>query len=376
MPTRCVSVSGSCDPVEVFSAAASERTDARRDVIFRRLFEAGIIGILFADTEGQIQRANDLFLEMVGYEREDLPLRWDMLTPPEWAPMDEVKRRELAETGIARPWEKEYWHRDGHRVPILLGVALLAGSETETVGFVLDRTEQVRQERRLQTLAAHIDVAEERERRRIAKGLHDEVGQNLALAKLKLDDLGRFGLTDKAGEALARVHQLLDRSVHACRGLTFELASPVLYELGLAAALEDLGHRVEEDHGIRCRIESRGPLREIDYRLGGVLFRIARELIHNVVKHSRAGHLEIQLVTSDDQIRLAMTDDGIGFEPGRVSGRLSGVGLVSARERLSRLDGRLEVDSAPGAGTRVEIVVPVDDGEAPSTPALRGDSGP
>jgi PAS domain S-box-containing protein len=86
---------------------------------------------------------------MLGYEHDDLPLRWDALTPPEWREMDEAKLSDLAETGVASPWVKQYWHRDGHRLPILLGVALLEGSETDTVGFVLDRTAQVRAEAEL-----------------------------------------------------------------------------------------------------------------------------------------------------------------------------------------------------------------------------------
>lgn len=342
------------------SEPRSGKPDARRDEIFRGLVEADLVGVLFVDTEGRIKRANDHFLRLLGYERDALPLHWDELTPPEWSAVDEVKRRELAETGIVRPWEKEYWHRDGHRVPVLLGVALLDGSRTDIVGFVLDRTKQVQQERDLQKLAASIDAAEEAERRRIGQGLHDEIGQNLALAKLKLGDLEQLDLTGKAGESLARVCELLDRSVAACRGLVFELASPVLYELGLDAALHDLGHRVEEEYGIRCEIETDGLLGLTENELGAVLFRIAKELTFNVVKHARASTLQILLETSDHQVRIAVADDGAGFDASNGSGGLCGFGLPSARERLSRLGGHLKVDSTPGVGTRVEIVAPIE----------------
>lgn len=112
---------------------------------FRRLFEANIIGIIFPDLSGRIWDANDAFLEMVGYTREDLEqgkVRWDTMTPPGYEVLDQRSQIELQTTGVAAPFEKEYIRKDGTRVPILLVSAMLDGSEQNAVTFVLDLTER------------------------------------------------------------------------------------------------------------------------------------------------------------------------------------------------------------------------------------------
>ena len=112
---------------------------------FRRLFDSNIVGIIFLDLSGNIFDANDAFLEMVGYTREDLrarKLRWDTMTPPEYAPLDQRSIEELRTSGVCTPFEKEYIRKDGSRVPVLLMGALLEGSQDKAVSFILDLTER------------------------------------------------------------------------------------------------------------------------------------------------------------------------------------------------------------------------------------------
>jgi PAS domain S-box-containing protein len=125
--------------------ALLHRSDAR----FRRLSEAGIIGIITADIHGNIREANDAFLAMVGYTAADVlsgALRWAELTPPEWGVYDDRAIAQLAATGIAVPWEKEYLRKDGTRVPVLVGVALIDDVSGDGVAFVLDLTDRKRAE--------------------------------------------------------------------------------------------------------------------------------------------------------------------------------------------------------------------------------------
>jgi PAS domain S-box-containing protein len=135
-----------------FGIAAIEQSEKN----FRRLVEANIIGIMLCDIHGRVSESNDALLQLLGYDRSDLPLRWDDITPPEWQHTDDNARRELAETGIATPWEKEYLHKDGHRVPVLLGVALLEGSTEDCISFVMDLTE--RKKAQLALERAHADL--------------------------------------------------------------------------------------------------------------------------------------------------------------------------------------------------------------------------
>lgn len=136
--------------------AALRESEAR----FRRLLQANIIGIIIGDADGSIAEANDVLLDMLGYTGADLPLRWDAITPPEWRPVDERSLGELERTGVATPWEKEFIRKDGTRVPVLIGVALLAASREQVVGFVLDLTKPKRVEaQKTALLEAAKDIA-------------------------------------------------------------------------------------------------------------------------------------------------------------------------------------------------------------------------
>jgi PAS domain S-box-containing protein len=108
---------------------------------YRSLFSSNIVGIIVADLNGYIHSANDSFLSMVGYDRNDLPFRWDDMTPPEWGPQDAAHVQELQKTGMASPFEKEYFRKDGTRVPVRIGVALVEGTREQCVCFVQDLTE-------------------------------------------------------------------------------------------------------------------------------------------------------------------------------------------------------------------------------------------
>jgi len=124
----------------------------QREAKIRRLVDANIIGIFMWETEGEIIEANEAFLAMVGYSREDLVsgrVRWTQLTPPEWRQRNVRALAELKATGIAQPYEKDYFRKDGSRVPVLVGAAMLEGSGNEGVAFVLDLSEQKRAEEAL-----------------------------------------------------------------------------------------------------------------------------------------------------------------------------------------------------------------------------------
>jgi len=125
------------------------RDVGEREEKIRRLVDANIIGIFVWDVEGRILEANDAFLHMVGYDRGDLAsgrMRWTDLTPAEWRERDERARAELSSTGTVQSYEKEYFRKDGGRVPVLIGGALFEQSGSEGVAFVLDLTERNRAE--------------------------------------------------------------------------------------------------------------------------------------------------------------------------------------------------------------------------------------
>jgi PAS domain S-box-containing protein len=134
-----------------------------REARIRRLVDANIVGIFIWNLEGEIIEANEAFLQMVGYSREDLTwrrLRWTDLTPADWRDRDERAIAELKATGILQPFEKEYFRKDGDRVPVLIGAAIFEGSENEGVAFVLDLSERKRSEEALRRSEAYLAQAQ------------------------------------------------------------------------------------------------------------------------------------------------------------------------------------------------------------------------
>ncbi len=214
----------------------------------------------------------------------------------------------------------------------------------------------------LRSLTLEVALAQEKERRRIALGLHDEVGHSLALARMKLGELRR---RPGAGRdpGLAQVCAFIDHAIQATRGLTFDLSCPILYELGLEAALECVGERMVAANGVHFALESDGLSKPMSGDARIVLYRSVSELLLNAVKHARASSVRIDLRRASNRIEITVADDGIGFDSTEISrrkGRTGGFGLLSVREQLWAIGGRFEVDSAPGEGTICLIMAPLE----------------
>ncbi len=217
----------------------------------------------------------------------------------------------------------------------------------------------------LRSLASALSLAEERERRRLAVYLHDQIGHALALANIKLGELqksipGQFpGFP--AGE-LEKTGSLLEQAIQDTRSLTSRISSPILYELGLEAALESLAEQIHQDHGLAVRFNAEAPPLPLDEDVRVLLFQAVNELLVNVVKHARAQNVEISLRREGGNLKVEVGDDGVGFQVpqmGPPRGRPCGFGLFSIRERLRPCGGLLEVHSAPGAGTHIILTVPL-----------------
>ena len=209
-------------------------------------------------------------------------------------------------------------------------------------------------EREFRRLGRSVLRVQEDERRRLARELHDGVGQNLTALKHRL-----ASLRDTAGDAALR--DALDGAVALCaetledtRELSRLLRPTILDDLGLEPALRWLGRSVGESAGIAVAVEVE-PLPPIDGERETLLFRIAQEALNNIAKHANARSVLLRLVERDGQLQLQVVDDGVGFDPAMLS---RGSGLSGMRERLQLFEGRVEVHSAPGNGTRLRAVVP------------------
>lgn len=212
----------------------------------------------------------------------------------------------------------------------------------------------------LSHLAEQLSAAEERERREIAEFLHDRIGQNLALVKLRLRAMSRNH--PEAQHELAPVDGLMDEIISDTRGLTADLGTPLLYELGLSEALQSLVRRFEEIHGITTRFEDDERDKPLDESARGVLYQAVRELLHNIVKHAEAEQVSVRLHRKAGELVVEVQDRGRGFDDREFDFRVTtsgGFGLFNIRERLQHLGGSCSVRSTPGEGTEVTLSVPL-----------------
>jgi signal transduction histidine kinase len=213
---------------------------------------------------------------------------------------------------------------------------------------------------RLQDLTDEVVVAEQRERRRIAERLHDEIGQILAVSQIRIGALREMTEPTRQGDELEAVEALVEEAITRTRSITCELSPPVLYELGLEAALQWLAGQFRRRPGASIEMQAEGEAWELSEEEGVTLFHVTRELLANVAKHAQAREVSVALAWGAAEVSVCVDDDGVGFDPASVSAREkpNSFGLFSARERLRRYGGTLDIESSPGAGTRAAARLP------------------
>jgi len=216
----------------------------------------------------------------------------------------------------------------------------------------------------LRSLTAELVQAEERERRRIGRVLHDQLQQLIAGARFGLESLRSCGVAEEIRETVDKIDAMLKEGLDVSRSLTTELSPPIQYSAELRSVMEWLAAWARERYGLQVAIHSREGLRVESEEIRMTLFRAVRELLFNIVKH--AGVKEASLSLSrhgTGQVQVTVSDKGKGFalEALRAHGGTSGgLGLFSLQERLEALGGSIAIESAPGTGSSFTICVPVE----------------
>ncbi len=215
---------------------------------------------------------------------------------------------------------------------------------------------------KLRALAAALAMAEERERRLLAQDLHDDLGQLIAVIKLKLSALGAMDLSAAQRQALDDSLTVVEQAVRTLLTMSFKLSPPMLYDLGLVSALEWLADEIRYVYKLEVHIEDDGAAKPLDPAVGATLFRAVRELLINVVKHAKVTAATISAkVENGQRLIVEVSDAGVGFDIDALPVTNGGprFGLLSLRERLGYLDGTVGVRSIPGDGTSVTLNVPL-----------------
>jgi PAS domain S-box-containing protein len=373
--------------------APAVRSDHSEQRKFQRLYESGIIGILICDLVGNILDANDAFLAMVGYTREELmsgAVRWGDMTPAEWRHLDEDAVRMLQQRGYTRTWEKEYFRKDGSRVPILVGVAML--SESECIAFILDISER----RALESLRAKSIQLEAQNRRiRESSRLKSEFLANMS-HELRTPLNSIIGFADllydgdvppdspkhreflgdilKSGRHLLRlINDVLDLAKVEAGKLEFR-PEPVDLAL-LATEVTTVVRGIAASKQIELHVEIAPQVTQI---VGdpGRLKQVLYNYVSNALKFAtEGGHVWIRgLPEGDECFRLEVEDTGIGIADADI-GRLfvefqqldtgttkhhagTGLGLALTKRLVEGQGGTVGVTSVPGKGSIFFAILP------------------
>lgn len=330
-------------------------------------------GILMVDADGRILFANPAANVIFGYDGAELVGGSIDLLVPDALREGHAKHR-AAYWAAPSPRlmgagaETQGRRKDGTLVAIEVSLnAVVREGGAAVVAFVRDVTMQRKVEsdirayqERLQRMSFDAVVTEEQERRRIAIELHDRLGQALALAQIKLTSVRSELAGDVRGSVDGAV-DLLEQAIRDAQGLIFELSPPILYDLGLKAALGWLAEDLERRHGIKVNVSDDGADKPLDDAAKAVVFRAVRELLINVLKHAESPEAKVSLRRAGDHFQIDVEDHGVGFELGTAAdvpvGR--GFGLLSVREQISRLGGELLVRSSRGHGTLASVRVPL-----------------
>ncbi len=354
---------------------------------FRTAFDEGTVPMALTALDSTLLKVNSAFCRMLGRSPAELVGRsFTEITHPDDRAANLVGTGRLACGAISSfRMEKRYLRKDGAIVWGDMSTAAVRddqGRPLYCVTHIQDvtdrrqaeealrrlneqlelqvaqRTEELRHTvDRLRQLTLELSQAEDRERKRIAGILHEDVQQMLAAARFHLNLLNSEPRSaEESREIVEQVKHMLKDAIEKSRHLSHEL-SPALYQVDLTAVLEWLAHHMQQRYGLIVRVEPHGPVDSPSEPLKAFLYKVAQELLFNVVKHAGVSEARIRVRRRGQWIYLSVVDRGRGFDPPRLEGA-AGFGLLSIRERVQLLGGRMKIRSGPGRGSRILIAVP------------------
>lgn len=345
---------------------------AERDLSASLLDLSGAL-ILILDTAGHIIAFNHACQELSGYSFREAKgqVFWALLSPPE--EVNEAKATFagiLAGAGPASTYERTWIGKDGSRRVIASSSITRRGADgavRQVVSTGIDITQRKldadalrRSEDQLRRLTANLLNAQEEERKRVARELHDDVNQRMAMLANEVSTLEKTPpgsarlLRTQLRSLRERVNQLSDD----LRSAAHRLHPSALEHFGLVAAIESHCSGFMKLHRIEVKLTHRGVPESIPPEVALCLYRVAQECLNNIAKHSGAKRAAVAINGAEGGISLSITDNGIGFDPGLVADQ-SGLGIVGIRERVRLVDGIVAIESQPGRGTRIDVRVPL-----------------
>lgn len=380
-----------------FTRDITEREQAARTTNrLASIVDSSDDAIISKDLNGFITTWNGGAERLFGYTAEEAIGRSvTMLIPPEYLAEEPGILNRIRQGERVDHYETVRRRKDGALIHVSLTVSPILDSEGRVVGAskiardistqmkaraaiedserrlqewnraleaqVAERTAELREQTvRLRGLAAELTTVEQRERKRLAALLHDDLQQLLVAAKMQFNRLGPRIRDGSAAAELQKAGRMIDEALEAARGLTRQLRPPALYEDGLMAALQGLGAEMFSRYGLRIHLSGADPLNSLNDDVKALLFECIRELLFNAAKHAGVEDIEVEINSEAEVLRILVQDSGLGFDPADTkSSHNGGFGLFSVRERLTSLGGSLTMEPREEGGTRATILLPL-----------------
>jgi len=339
----------------------------------RSLLDSSTQSVVAVSPNGKIVLVNGNTQTMFGYTREELQGQAiEILIPDGFRAKHAVHHKGYFANPQNRPMGRgldlEGLRKDGTTFPLEVSLSAIETTAGKlAVAFVNDITVRKRLEQaerahaqEVQALAAGLMTAQEEERRRVSRELHDTICQQLASLAIDIAELAAHPAPPPK-ERLRRLRTLEARVVKAseeARHLAYELHPSVLDDLGLVSALRALCKEFSAKRQHMVEFTSGGLPGTVPREVAACLYRVTQEALQNATKHSTANHISVALTSGQGTVSLSIEDDGVGFDIERVKGR-GGLGLIGMEERVRMINGKLSVASQAGRGTRVALTVPL-----------------
>lgn len=302
--------------------------------------------------------------QLLGYPKE-------MWFDPDFWPSHihtDDRERALAECATRSQTDKQYQFeyrmvaKDGRVVWIndIVNVQFENGKPVTLSGFMVDITERKHAENTLKFLGGRLITAQEEERKRIARDLHDDLNQRMALLSIELEQVGQMLGPNK--ELIAeRVKELQQKALGISteiHRMSYSLHPSKLDHLGLVPALNSFCNELAQSRGVHIDFRHQGFPADLSGDVTLCVFRIAQEALQNAAKHSGAARLNVELIKTNEAVKLTISDRGCGFD--MKSDRMnSGLGFISMKERLRLVNGELQIRSKPSHGTAITVSIPL-----------------
>ncbi len=330
--------------------------------------------ILAIDVDGNTSLINQKGREILGYSKQEiLGQNWfDNCVPARHRKTNKLDFKKLmaGEIDPVEYYERPILATDGTEKLIAWHNTAIRDDKNKIIGTLssgTDITEQRQAEKKLaeyqeqlRFLASELSLTEERQRRHMSTLLHDNIGQVLALSKIKLGYIRQMVDSDEHRKSTDELGLMIDETIKFTRSLTFELSPPILYELGLKAALEWLVDKTGQQHGLAINLVDSPVENSISTDIQVLFFQAVRELLVNVAKHAQASEVNVSVKQQGDKVEISVADNGVGFDYAKMKSSTApaGFGLFNIRERLTFMGGEFQINSNPEKGTTVILSAP------------------